>query len=315
MFARCCARFMLLFVVGLCLSETKSLETNIRSARKRKHTSNYAVIVSTSRYWFNYRHNANALAVYHAVKRMGIPDENIILMLPDDQACDARNDRRAQMFNHERKDINLYEDIEVDYRGTDVNVERFLQVLRGRHHRHTPKNQRMDSDEHSNILIYMTGHGGDEFLKFQDSTEISSQDFADAFDEMFEKRRYNEILFVTDTCQAGTLGNLVRSPGIVSVGSSLKGENSYSWSNDDEIGLTLTDRFTRATMLFFERITLNFDGSSNLSLHDWISSLQRSNLRSNVGVNTANYNRRLKDVSVTEFFGSTVDVFPTFQSY
>ena len=67
-----------------------------------KHKSNYAVIVSTSRYWFNYRHNvqvvleyifdhpiycaarfikhyinpfycySNALSIYHSVKRMGI---------------------------------------------------------------------------------------------------------------------------------------------------------------------------------------------------------------------------------------------------
>jgi glycosylphosphatidylinositol transamidase (GPIT) subunit GPI8 len=37
----------------------------------------------------------------------------------------------------------------------------------------------------------MTGHGGDEFLKFQDAEEISSHDLADAFQQMFEKRRYD----------------------------------------------------------------------------------------------------------------------------
>lgn len=31
------------------------------------HASNWAVIVSTSRFWYNYRHVANALAVYHTV--------------------------------------------------------------------------------------------------------------------------------------------------------------------------------------------------------------------------------------------------------
>jgi len=36
----------------------------------------------------------------------------------------------------------------------------------------------------------MTGHGGEEFLKFQDTEEISSYDVADAFEQMWEKRRY-----------------------------------------------------------------------------------------------------------------------------
>ena len=181
---------------------------------------------------------------------MGIPDSNIILMLPDDQACDARNIYRAQMFNSFEHKINLYDEIEVDYRGLDVSVHRFIQVLTGRHDKSTPKSKRLDTDMHSNILIYMTGHGGDEFLKFQDSTEITSQDFSDAFEEMYQKKRYKSILFIGDTCQANTLGNAIRSPNILSIGSSLLGENSYSWGSDDNVGLSLTDRFTSKYFLF-----------------------------------------------------------------
>lgn len=282
---------------------------------RKEHTSNFAVIISTSRYWFNYRHNANALSVYHSVKRLGIPDENIILMLPDDLACDPRNIYRAQMFNSHDHKINLYEDVEVDYRGYDVTIERFLQVLRGRHDKHTPRNQRMDSDGQSNILIYMTGHGGDEFLKFQDQVEISSQDFADAFSEMHEKNRYNEILFIVDTCQAGTLGNAVTAPNVLSVGSSLKNENSYSWSNDNDIGVTLIDRFTRAMMLFFENIKVRSDGSSDRTLQDLFNWLHRSDLRSHIGINQKNYHRKLSQIPVTDFFGSAIDIHVTSKGY
>jgi phosphatidylinositol glycan class K len=35
----------------------------------------------------------------------------------------------------------------------------------------------------------MTGHGGDEFLKFQDTEEISAFDLADAFGGMWTKGR------------------------------------------------------------------------------------------------------------------------------
>ena len=54
---------------------------------------------------------------------------------------------------------------------------------------HTPASKRLDTDERSNIFVYMTGHGGDEFLKFQDSEEISAFDLADAFEQMSAKKR------------------------------------------------------------------------------------------------------------------------------
>lgn len=37
--------------------------------------------------------------------------------------------------------------------------------------------------------IFMTGHGGDGFLKFQDFEELSSQDIADSIQEMHVKKR------------------------------------------------------------------------------------------------------------------------------
>jgi phosphatidylinositol glycan class K len=36
----------------------------------------------------------------------------------------------------------------------------------------------------------MTGHGGENFLKFQDAEEISNRDIADAFEQMHKKKRY-----------------------------------------------------------------------------------------------------------------------------
>lgn len=44
------------------------------------------------------------------VKRLGIPDERIILMLADDMACNARNNYPAQVFNNENHRLNLYGD-------------------------------------------------------------------------------------------------------------------------------------------------------------------------------------------------------------
>lgn len=78
---------------------------------------------------------------------------------------------------------------QVDYRGYEVTVENFLRILTGRHEPAVPRSKRLLSDEGSHILLYMTGHGGDEFLKFQDSEELQSHDLADAVKQMKEKHR------------------------------------------------------------------------------------------------------------------------------
>ena len=93
--------------------------------------------------------------------------------------------------------------------------------------------------------MYLTGHGGNEFLKFQDNEEISAFDIADAFEQMWQKKRcssryllylhfitflcrYNEMLLMVDTCQANTMYSKLYSPNILATGSSQLGENSYS---------------------------------------------------------------------------------------
>lgn len=53
-----------------------------------------------------------------------------------------------------------------------------------------PRSKRLLTDDRSNVFIYMTGHGGNEFLKFQDNEEISAFDIADAVAQMWEKKRY-----------------------------------------------------------------------------------------------------------------------------
>ena len=56
-----------------------------------RHVDNWAILVDTSRYWFNYRHSVNALAMYEVVKHLGIPDSHILLFLADYPATDPRN--------------------------------------------------------------------------------------------------------------------------------------------------------------------------------------------------------------------------------
>merc|ERR1719499_772753 len=280
------------------------------------HTNNWAVIVAASRYWFNYRHISNALAVYHTLKSNGIPDSQIILMLADDMACNPRNNLKPHVYvdKHDRIQdrTDLYgSDVMVDYRGLDCSVENLIRVLSGRHSPSTPKTKRLDTDDSSNILVYLTGHGGENFLKFHDKEEVQSQDLADVFTMMHKNKRYNEILFVADTCQAASMGSAFTAPNVISMASSQVGESSYSYGLDSFIGLSTSDRFTYHILQFFKRGIKGKRG--------YVKALMKSmNYQQLLSTHSVDYHlleRDFDEVKITDFFAATNNVHLYDESY
>ncbi|OQO06432.1 hypothetical protein B0A48_08215 [Cryoendolithus antarcticus] len=292
------------------------------------HTSNWAVLVSTSRFWFNYRHLANVLSLYRTVKRLGIPDSQIILMLPDDMACNPRNSFPGSVFNDKSRELDVYDDngetagqeqmsegvegmggIEVDYRGTEVTVESLIRLLTDRWPASHPISKRLMTDDRSNILIYMTGHGGNEFLKFQDSEEISSFDLADAFEQMWEKKRYHEMLFMIDTCQANTMYPAFYTPNIIATGSSAKDQSSYSHHADQDVGVAVVDRWTYFNLDFLET-RLN-STSSDVRLGELFDYMTPERVHSDAGVRYDLFpggEAAARDRRILDFFGNVQGV-------
>jgi len=301
-----------LFVAGLlflCLVRNTDAAAAKRTLEEQhldvgnRHSNNWVVIVDTSIFFFNYRHSSNALSMYRTVKKLGIPDSQIVLMLADDMACHPSNAFKAQVFNNKNKEIELYGDsIEVDYRGHEVTVENFLRVLLGRHPPGTPASKRLDTNEGSNIFVYMSGHGGNEFLKFRDTEEISSQDIGGAFEQMRVKGRYKEMFFAVDTCQATTLHRHVISKNVLSVGSSMRNENSYSHHNDPELGTPVIDRFTYHTLEFMEQ------RGEKATIGQLMRHLTPAKLMSNAKMDTSLFSRPAGQVRLTDFLGSVLKV-------
>jgi phosphatidylinositol glycan class K len=275
-----------------------------------EHTSNWAVLVSTSRFWFNYRHLANVLSLYRTVKRLGIPDSQIILMLPDDMACNPRNAFPGTVYNNADRALDLYGDnIEVDYRGYEVTVENFIRLMTDRVGDDMPRSKRLLTDDRSNILVYMTGHGGKEFLKFQDAEEISAFDLADAFAQMWEKKRYHELLFMIDTCQANTMYTKFYSPNIIATGSSALDESSYSHHADNDVGVAVIDRYTYFNLDFLE--TQVKDQFSKLNLGDLFNSYDFDKIHSHPGFRYDLFpggEQAAKERLVMDFFGNVRNV-------
>ncbi|PNY24185.1 GPI-anchor transamidase, partial [Tolypocladium capitatum] len=275
-----------------------------------EHTSNWAVLVCTSRFWFNYRHLANVLSMYRTVKRLGIPDSQIILMLPDDMACNPRNAFPGTVYSNSDRAVDLYGDnIEVDYRGYEVTVENFIRLLTDRVGAEMPRSKRLLTDDRSNILVYMTGHGGNEFLKFQDAEEIGAYDLADAFEQMWEKKRYHEILFMIDTCQANTMYSRLYSPNIIATGSSELDQSSYSHHADNDVGVAVIDRYTYYNLEFLENQVQ--DLNSRKTVGDLFDSYDYEKIHSHAGVRYDLFPGgadAARSRLITDFFGNVQNV-------
>lgn len=98
-------------------------------------------------------------------------------MLSDDFACNARNSHKGTMYYESWCNNDIYNEIEVDYKGKDVTVHNLLKVLSDNEQSSSISlNQRLLSNSNSSILIYLGGHGGDGFLKFQDKEELTTNE-------------------------------------------------------------------------------------------------------------------------------------------
>jgi phosphatidylinositol glycan class K len=231
-----------------------------------------AILVSGSRYWFNYRHTSNALVYYRALRRFGVRDDAIALFLPEEHACDARNAGAGA-----RGTVHAAEGgpsgsapgggllpgggacaapAEVDFSGAEASAEALLRLLAGRRPVGAPGGGGLPAlgggggsgRAPARLLLLLTGHGGDGYLKFHDRDELSYEDLAAALRDAHDAGRVGELLVVADTCQAASVAAALRAAGLpraAVVVSSAVGENSYSAGLDDALAVPLVDAFSR----------------------------------------------------------------------
>ena len=106
------------------------------------------------------------MVFYNYLKARGITDDHILLLLPENHVCNPRNVYPGQLYVDPNHEINLYcEDVEVDYKETDISDESILNMLRGRYENNFPESKKLKTNSESKIFIYFNGHGGDNFFK------------------------------------------------------------------------------------------------------------------------------------------------------
>ena len=169
-------------------------------------------------------------------------------MVAGDHACSSRNDRPEhihQSVDAQRSGNQYPCDVRVAYRGPAVSIENFLSVLTDSLPEETPASLRLKSGSDRNLIVYMTGHGGNEYFKFREHQELRATEFAAAIHNLHAQKRYRVIQIIIDTCEAATMTSSFKHlPHVYSLSSSVKGESSYSRDYDTQLGLAINDRFT-----------------------------------------------------------------------
>lgn len=205
----------------------------------------WAVIVAASPFWYDYRHTSDALLMYEAAIAMGIPRQHIILMLGGPGACNPRNLLPGTHYGEPGRDV--YPSV-IHHRGKQVTAKSFVSVLTDRQGTYVPRNHRLLSTSSSDLLVFISGHGGRQFIEFADGSKLTAQMLGSALADMKAAQRFRRALVVVDTCRAETMGQaLLDAPDVAFVGSSRADESAYSVYRDSLTGVSLVDRFSLTT--------------------------------------------------------------------
>ena len=160
-------------------------------------------------------------------------------------ACESRNAYPGQIVLSELGYImrTCQENIDINFQESDFHNYQLLDILRCRKLNQFNGARQLKSDKNSRIVIIITSHGGENFIKVRNFLVVLTDEINRTLNEMYIKGKYKELVFVLDTCEGYTLYNHVNVPNIYFVASSLLGQKSSSHSYDDIIMGPTVDKF------------------------------------------------------------------------
>ena len=216
-------------------------------------TDQYAVLVQGSDGYINYRHQADVLNIYQALRRGGYPDDHIILIT---DASMAQHDRNPQPGTVRTApggpDLLGGTDglprAQADYDSRDLTARDVANILTGRQTSTTPTV--LPQGEGHNVLLYWSGHGrsqsqggADEFC-WRDT--YAGQGFtASMLRQTAEQMQFRKLLIAAEPCYGERVIRAVEGiPGVLAMSGASAAEQSWAdhWNNDARIWMC--DRFS-----------------------------------------------------------------------
>lgn len=257
-------------------------------------TDRWAVVVSPSTTWSNYRHQADAFAMYQLLRHHGYDDDHIVLIVEDNLADDSRNAFPGQIFVERSSDPaaesdqfvndNVRKNAVVDYHFSDLEPADLADIMLGRSSSRLP--QVIHPTATSDVFFFWSGHGGSTegpLWGNEDAYEYFGKErIRSIVDEMAGKtgdaRRYRRMMFAIETCFSGHWGDaLMGQPDVLVLTAANAHESSKADVHDRDLGVYLSNAFSRT----FRR---QIDAKNDIAIYDLYRELFKTTKGSHVSI-------------------------------
>lgn len=200
----------------------------------------WAIVVATSKGWANYRHDADALAMYQLLKWTGFDDRHILLVINDEIAGNDANPYPGQVFWAPGYD-DVYSGAQIDYRTHDITPSQLWQIAL------TSEDFAPDADD--NVFVFWTGHGnssGNLCWQGNAAYDVTPEEFNQWVGDMDKAGRYRKMLICIEACFSGAIANGLSQDGVICITAANGVESSVVHdATTDPVLLTYrTDEFT-----------------------------------------------------------------------
>ena len=258
-------------------------------------TDHWAVVISPSTTWANYRHQADAFAMYQTLRQHGYEDDHIILIAQDNLANDQRNKFPGQIFVERSDDastsdmlvnFDVRQNAKVDYHFEDLTPDDVGDIMLGRQSDRLP--HVIHPTATSDVLFFWSGHGGSSEGPLWGNEDARSyfgaERIKDIVSQMNEADMYRRMMFAIETCFSGKWGEaLTGQPDVIVLTAANGRETSKADVHNSELGVYLSNAFART---FRQYVNQN----NNITLRDLYIELAKTTNGSHVSIyNEKNY--------------------------
>ncbi|XP_058189144.1 vacuolar-processing enzyme-like [Rhododendron vialii] len=165
----------------------------------------WAVLIAGSNGYWNYRHQSDVCHAYQLLRKGGLKDENIIVLMYDDIASNEENPRPGIIINSPDGD-DVYSGVPKDYTGDDVTVNNFFAVILGNRTALTGGSGKVvDSGPNDHIFIYYSDHGGPGVLGMPTNPFMYAKDLIDVLKKKHASGTYKSLVFYLEACESGSI--------------------------------------------------------------------------------------------------------------
>ena len=256
---------------------------------------NWAVVISPSTTWSNYRHQADAFAMYQTLRHHGYDEDHIVLIVEDNLYNYKDNKFPGHIYVERSDDPNITDmfindDVRnhavVDYHFSQLTQDDIADIMLGRQSERLP--HVIHPDSASNVFFFWSGHGGsyDGPLWGNETAReyFGSKRMKEIVTQMNDADMYRRLMFCIETCFSGIWGEaLAGQPDVLILTAANSIESSKADVHDSTLGVFLSNAFSRT----FRRIVNN---EPDIPIHKLYQALARTTNGSHVSIyNEANY--------------------------